>query len=105
MAVVVVVPVCVCVCVSVVLVQALCEKWTLRLMEEFFAEGDREGQLGLEVGALNDREKVIIPKAQVGFINFIALPLWEAWSEYISPDTETVQVHNIIANRYGLFSN
>lgn len=34
-------------------------------MREFFDEGDEELKLGLPVGALNDRTKVVIPKAQV----------------------------------------
>lgn len=34
-------------------------------MHEFFAEGDEEAALGIEIGALNDRQKIAIPKAQV----------------------------------------
>lgn len=76
----------------------LCEKWTYRLMEEFYGEGDAERKLGLELGALNDREKLVVPKSQVGFINFIALPLWEAWGEYVDPGTDIVQLRNIRHN-------
>ncbi len=36
-------------------------------------------EVGLEVGPLHDRKKTSIPKSQVNFINFIAMPLWEVW--------------------------
>jgi hypothetical protein len=45
----------------------LCKRWTERIMHEFFLEGDEEIALGLELGALNDRGKIDIPKTQVGF--------------------------------------
>ena len=44
-------------------------------MEEFWAEGDKEREMNLEIGALNDRNRVMVPKGQVGFINFIDKPL------------------------------
>lgn len=44
----------------------LCRQWTERIMHEFFLEGDAERAMGLELGVLNDREKVVLPKAQVG---------------------------------------
>lgn len=52
----------------------------------------------MEVGALNDRHAVVIPKAQVGFINFIALPLWKAWGEYVSPGVQTIQLRHLEDN-------
>ena len=44
----------------------LCRQWTERIMHEFFLEGDMEKKMGLDIGVLNDREKVVVPKAQVG---------------------------------------
>jgi len=46
----------------------ICEQWTERIMEEFYEEGDEEKMLGLDLGALNDRETVVVPKAQVGTV-------------------------------------
>jgi len=48
-----------------VVAQELCEQWTNRITEEFYEEGDAEKELGLDIGALNDRETVVVPKAQV----------------------------------------
>merc|ERR1711920_852006 len=44
----------------------------------FFAQGDREKELGLEPMALYDRIKSPpIPKAQLGFLNFVIVPYWK----------------------------
>ena len=43
----------------------LCFEWCNRLLLEFFNQGDREAEAGLEVGPLYDRRKTSIPKSQV----------------------------------------
>eukprot|EP00931_Biecheleriopsis_adriatica_P076953 TRINITY_DN5060_c0_g1_i3.p1 TRINITY_DN5060_c0_g1~~TRINITY_DN5060_c0_g1_i3.p1 ORF type:complete len:800 (+),score=130.72 TRINITY_DN5060_c0_g1_i3:82-2481(+) len=53
----------------------ICHPWALRVLEEFFMQGDEEKALGLPVGMLNDREKVNTPGSQHGFINFLVAPL------------------------------
>eukprot|EP00047_Mylnosiga_fluctuans_P014172 m.35986 g.35986 ORF g.35986 m.35986 type:complete len:328 (+) comp5367_c0_seq3:43-1026(+) len=79
----------------------ICRVWTDRVMNEFFLEGDEERERGLELGAMNDREKLIVPKTQVGFINFIATPLWEAWGNFTSPNdpANVIQLRHL---RYNL---
>jgi hypothetical protein len=38
--------------------------------------------------------------SQIGFINFIALPLWEAWTQLVSPeDPDVIQLRHL---RYNL---
>ena len=69
-----------------------------RLIEEFWEEGDKERELGLEIGMLNDRHKVVVPKSQVGFINFVTLPLWKAWASYVSPGADTIQLKRLTEN-------
>jgi len=51
-------------------------KWVRRLECEFFAQGDREKQLGLPVSFLMDREKPGASKSQIGFFDFVVLPLF-----------------------------
>merc|ERR1712125_109673 len=51
-------------------------KWVRRLECEFFAQGDREKQLGLPVSFLMDREKPGASKSQVGFFDFVVMPLF-----------------------------
>jgi 3'5'-cyclic nucleotide phosphodiesterase len=54
----------------------VCQRWANRVLEEFFNQGDREKQLGIPIGILNDREKCDIPLSQIGFIEFIVAPLF-----------------------------
>lgn len=49
--------------------------WAMRVVDEFFAQGDEEKRLGLPVGMLNDRDKVCRSGAEHGFINFLLCPL------------------------------
>jgi len=46
-------------------------------LDEFFAQGDKEKQAGIPVQMLNDRDKVNRPNSQVGFIEFVILPMCE----------------------------
>lgn len=52
-------------------------KWCDILNEEFFRQGDNEKKLGLGLSSpLNDRDNADKPKGQIGFYNFICLPLY-----------------------------
>merc|ERR1719230_1859038 len=53
----------------------ICRAWSARVLEEFFAQGDKEKELGIPVQMLNDREKVNKPHSQIGFIDFVIAPL------------------------------
>lgn len=56
---------------------AICEHLADLCLEEFFAQGDKEKELGIPVQMLNDRDKVNRPNSQVGFIEFVIAPLAE----------------------------
>ncbi|KAJ1556195.1 High affinity cAMP-specific and IBMX-insensitive 3',5'-cyclic phosphodiesterase 8B [Cladochytrium tenue] len=62
----------------------LCKKWASRIMEEFFMQGDKEKASGLPVSMFMDRATTQVPKCQVGFIDFLAMPLFEVWGTYVS---------------------
>merc|ERR1712244_82118 len=49
------------------------KKWAVRVMTEFFKQGDRERAQGLEVSAMMDRRRSSTPQSQIGFIKFIRL--------------------------------
>lgn len=51
------------------------KKWTERLFEEFYAQGAREKQAGLEISAFMDAENPAVEKCQIGFIDFVVQPL------------------------------
>jgi hypothetical protein len=53
----------------------VCQLWAARVLDEFFQQGDKEKEMGLPVGMLNDRDKVNRPGSQHGFITFLVSPL------------------------------
>ncbi|EFJ46356.1 3'5'-cyclic nucleotide phosphodiesterase [Volvox carteri f. nagariensis] len=57
------------------------KRWLTGLEEEFFRQGDQERQRGLPVSPLFDRAKQGVSKSQVGFYDFVALPLVRAVAE------------------------
>ncbi|KAJ3365043.1 hypothetical protein HDU91_002343 [Kappamyces sp. JEL0680] len=61
--------------------------WVNRLLEEFFCQSDREKQEGLPFLPFMDRDKVTKPSAQVGFLSFVVIPLYEALGK-LYPDIE-----------------
>jgi len=65
-------------------------KWVDRIMEEFFMQGDKERELGLDISPMCDRQKPSIEKSQVGFIDFIVHPLWETWADLVYPDAQDI---------------
>ncbi|PNW75037.1 hypothetical protein CHLRE_12g499250v5 [Chlamydomonas reinhardtii] len=54
------------------------KRWVRALEEEFFRQGDQELARGLPISPLFDRAKQGVSKSQVGFYDFIALPLVHA---------------------------
>ncbi len=58
-------------------------RWADRIMEEFFRQGDREKELGLPVSPFMDRATTQVSKCQIGFIDFIVLPLYQACSAFL----------------------
>ena len=52
-------------------------KWVELLSEEFWLQGDKEKSLGINVSYLCDRNKVNVPKDQVGFLNGVIMPTFD----------------------------
>eukprot|EP00741_Cyanophora_paradoxa_P007722 tig00001187_g7471.t1 len=56
------------------------KEWTRRVQDEFFAQGDRERQLGLPISPFMDRQTTQLESSQIGFCDFIVFPLFNAWA-------------------------
>ncbi|KAF0025999.1 hypothetical protein F2P81_020736 [Scophthalmus maximus] len=54
------------------------EPWVDCLLEEYFMQSDREKTEGLPVAPFMDRERVTKPTAQIGFIKFVLIPMFES---------------------------
>ncbi|XP_055228136.1 3',5'-cyclic-AMP phosphodiesterase 4C isoform X2 [Gorilla gorilla gorilla] len=66
----------------------LYRQWTDRIMAEFFQQGDRERESGLDISPMCDKHTASVEKSQVGFIDYIAHPLWETWADLVHPDAQ-----------------
>ncbi|XP_059575856.1 cAMP-specific 3',5'-cyclic phosphodiesterase 4C isoform X3 [Alligator mississippiensis] len=68
----------------------LYRQWTDRIMVEFFHQGDREREKGMEISPMCDKHTASVEKSQVGFIDYIAHPLWETWADLVHPDAQEI---------------
>ncbi|XP_051827465.1 cAMP-specific 3',5'-cyclic phosphodiesterase 4A isoform X1 [Antechinus flavipes] len=69
---------------------ALYRQWTDRIMEEFFHQGDKERERGMEISPMCDKHTASVEKSQVGFIDYIVHPLWETWADLVHPDAQEI---------------
>lgn len=65
-------------------------RWVTMVMEEFFGQGDQERDRGLPISTFFDRRQPNIPKFQLGFIDFIVLPLFQEWAKVVEDVNQTV---------------
>ncbi|XP_042297883.1 cAMP-specific 3',5'-cyclic phosphodiesterase 4C-like isoform X2 [Sceloporus undulatus] len=68
----------------------LYRQWTDRIMVEFFHQGDCEREKGMEISPMCDKHNASIEKSQVGFIDYVAHPLWETWADLVHPDAQEI---------------
>jgi len=64
---------------------SVAEPWLECLLEEYFTQSDREKNEGLPVAPFMDRAKVTKPTAQIGFIKYVLIPLYETISKLFPP--------------------
>ena len=67
---------------------ALYRQWTNNILEEFFQQGDKEREKGLNISPNCDRHKVNKNQSQIGFIDYIVRPIWETWADLVHPDVQ-----------------
>jgi len=66
--------------------------WTRRVLTEFWAQGDEEKRLGLEVSPLCDRTtgSTTVPGGQIGFATFVVRPLFMQLARLIPEVSEAL---------------
>ncbi|XP_078093154.1 high affinity cGMP-specific 3',5'-cyclic phosphodiesterase 9A-like [Mustelus asterias] len=57
------------------------EPWVDCLLQEYFMQSEKEKSEGLPVSSLMDRDIVTKPNAQIGFIQLILIPMFEAMAK------------------------
>jgi hypothetical protein len=65
--------------------QELHMRWSAGITEEFFSQGDAELKRGLELSPFCDRRAPNVATSQIGFFDFIALPLYTAACPFFLP--------------------
>lgn len=77
----------------------LSKMWSEHIMEEFFRQGDWERTLNIPISFLCDRHSTAVPKSQSGFFEFVALPLFKAWSKLSGSRLSQKLCQNILNNK------
>ncbi|KAI8925661.1 hypothetical protein BC831DRAFT_400936 [Entophlyctis helioformis] len=62
---------------------ALYEPWCRLILEEFYRQGDLEKKLSLPVSPYCDRDNVNVPSSQIGFIDYVVMPLFDALDKFL----------------------
>jgi cAMP-specific phosphodiesterase 4 len=82
----------------------LYQAWNERILSEYWQQGDRERNTGLDISPMCDRFNVTLEKSQVcpacahprshtvqvGFIDYIVHPLYETWADLVYPEAQTI---------------
>ena len=58
------------------------DPWCGMILEEFYRQGDQERNLGLPISPYCDRGNVNVPSCQIGFIDYVVSPLFEAFNSF-----------------------
>lgn len=75
------------------------KKWSQKVCEEFFRQGDYERQLNLPVTSLCDRFSTSVPKIQVGFFKFVVTPLFDEWHRFLASPLSRKMMRNLRYNQ------
>lgn len=65
--------------------QNISRRWAKMVLEEFFAQSDKERELELPVTPFMDKHKIIIAKEQINFIEKLCMPLYTQISAVFTP--------------------
>ncbi|XP_067896180.1 high affinity cGMP-specific 3',5'-cyclic phosphodiesterase 9A [Heterodontus francisci] len=74
------------------------EPWVDCLLQEYFMQSDREKSEGLPVAPFMDRDKVTKATAQIGFIKFVLIPMFETVMK-LFPQIEEMMVQPLRDSR------
>ncbi|XP_033180715.1 uncharacterized protein LOC117234376 isoform X2 [Bombus vosnesenskii] len=75
------------------------QKWSHKVCEEFFRQGDYERRLNLPVTPLCDRHTTSIPKIQAGFFKFVVTPLYEEWHRFLGDGLSVSLMEHLRTNQ------
>ncbi|XP_076263165.1 uncharacterized protein LOC143198089 isoform X2 [Rhynchophorus ferrugineus] len=74
-------------------------KWSLKVCDEFFRQGEFERQLNLPVTSICDQQSTSVAKIQVGFFRFVVTPLFSEWHRFMKSTLSTHMIQLLDSNR------
>ncbi|KAJ3114646.1 cAMP-specific 3',5'-cyclic phosphodiesterase 4D [Phlyctochytrium bullatum] len=74
----------------------LASRWCDSIMEEFYRQGDCEREIGLPVSQFMDRNNTNVAKCQIGFIDILVAPLFDAWCNFSRTDDRCSKLQRAI---------
>ncbi|KAJ8272663.1 hypothetical protein GJAV_G00091950 [Gymnothorax javanicus] len=77
----------------------LCKKWSEKVTEEFFHQGDIEKKLNLEVSPLCDSQANSIGNIQIGFITYMVEPLFTEWARFSDTQLSRCMLEHLTRNK------
>lgn len=73
-------------------------KWSQKICDEFYRQGDYERQLSLPITQTCDRYVMTVAKIQAGFIKFVVSPLFDEWNRWLRTDLSERMCSNMKDN-------
>jgi len=67
-------------------------QWTMRVLGEFFSQGDAERELKLPLSPFCDRYDTHICNSQAGFFEFVVMPQYSVLDEYLHSKEVSMQI-------------
>ncbi|XP_044270346.1 cAMP-specific 3',5'-cyclic phosphodiesterase 4A-like isoform X2 [Tribolium madens] len=74
-------------------------KWSLKVCDEFFRQGEFERKLNLPVTSICDQQSTSVAKIQVGFFRYVVKPLFSEWHRFLKSTLSTHMMEILEANR------
>ncbi|KAK4877399.1 hypothetical protein RN001_009905 [Aquatica leii] len=74
-------------------------KWSLKVCDEFFRQGEFERQLNLPVTSICDQQSTSVAKIQSGFFRFVVTPLYSEWHRFLSSSLSRHMMNLLDINR------
>ncbi|XP_017774967.1 PREDICTED: uncharacterized protein LOC108561508 isoform X2 [Nicrophorus vespilloides] len=74
-------------------------KWSLKVCDEFFRQGEFERKLNLPVTSICDQQSTSIAKIQTGFFKFVVTPLFMEWHRFLDSNLSTNMMDLLESNR------
>ncbi|XP_065161528.1 uncharacterized protein [Atheta coriaria] len=74
-------------------------KWSLKVCDEFFRQGEFERKLNLPVTSICDQQSTSIAKIQAGFFKFVVSPLFTEWHRFLKSNLSTDMMDYLESNR------